>query len=191
MGWASDQFWKDLGLSPNVPMSSRPVKPKKYALRYKGQTVYLEAADLDTLYTLKDLVESNQLDVPSSRKQLCLQELNKEISKRLTENFNRQGERNMSNLRDVPEVNDCADLVRVCDNRHILGQTDKAIKVRVGQTLYGDPITTFYPKSMCQIRNKPGGGYDVFVPRWVNRDRRCAVGEFECGINPGFSPLPF
>ena len=67
MGWASDQFWKDLGLSPNVPMSSRPVEPKKYALRYKGQTVYLESADLDTLYTLKDLVESDQLDVPSSR----------------------------------------------------------------------------------------------------------------------------
>ena len=24
------------------------------------------------------------------------------------------------------------DLVRVCDDRHILGQTDKAIKVRIG-----------------------------------------------------------
>ena len=40
-------------------------------------------------------------------------------------------------------------LVRVCDGRHILGQTEKAIKVRIGQTLYGEPITTFYPKSMC------------------------------------------
>ena len=95
------------------------------------------------------------------------------------------------NLRNIPNVSDTADLVRVCDDRHILGQTDKAIKVRVGQTLYGEPITTFYPKSMCRIRSRMGGGYDVFVPKWVNRDRKCAVGEFDAGITPGFDPLPF
>jgi hypothetical protein len=83
------------------------------------------------------------------------------------------------------------DLIRVCDDRHILGQTDKAILVRIGQTLYGEPITTFYAKSMCQIRPRAGGGYDVFVPRWVNRDRRCRVGDFESSVAPGFSPLPF
>ena len=44
------------------------------------------------------------------------------------------------------------DFVKVCDDRHILGQTEKAIQVRLGQTLYGEPITTFYPKQFCQIR---------------------------------------
>lgn len=57
-------------------------------------------------------------------------------------------EDNMSGLRNIPQNAGCNDLVRVCDNRHILGETDKAIKVRIGQTLYGEPITTFYPKSM-------------------------------------------
>ena len=97
----------------------------------------------------------------------------------------------MITLRNVPSVNEPTDLIRVCDDRHILGQTDKAIKVRIGQTLYGEPITTFYPKSLCQIRSKVGGGYDVFVPKWVNRDRKCAVGNFDCNAAPGFSPLPF
>jgi hypothetical protein len=97
-------------------------------------------------------------------------------------------EKDMNNLRDIPQT---VDLVKVCDDRHILGQTDKAIKVRIGQTLYGEPITTFYPKSMCQIRPKVGGGYEVFVPKWVNRDRKCAVGEFDSAVQPGFSPLPF
>lgn len=93
-------------------------------------------------------------------------------------------------LRNVPST-DGQDLVRVCDDRHIMGQTDKAIKVRIGQTLYGEPITTFYPKTMCQIKSKAGGGYEVYVPRWVNRDRKCAVGDFENHITPGFAPLPF
>lgn len=97
----------------------------------------------------------------------------------------------MSNLRNVRVVCNSSDLVRVCDNRHILGETDKAIHVRVGQTLYGQPITTFYPKSLCQIRYKTGGGFEVFVPKWVNRDRRCKVGQFDTGATPGFEPLPF
>ena len=88
-------------------------------------------------------------------------------------------------------MNNNNDLVRICDDRHILGQTDKAIKVRVGQTLYGEPITTFYPKSMCQIRPRLGGGYDVFAPRWINRDRKCLLGDFGNNVAPGFSPLPF
>lgn len=86
---------------------------------------------------------------------------------------------------------DIADLVRVCDDRHIIGHTERAIKVRVGQTLYGEPITTFYPKSLCQIRPKGMDGYDVFVPKWVNRDRRCFVGDAGDHVAPGFSPLPF
>lgn len=97
----------------------------------------------------------------------------------------------MSNLRGVPADCGGADLVRVCDNRHVLGQTDKAIKVRIGQTLYGEPITTFYPKSMCQILPNGRGGYDVFVPKWVNHSRQCVVGSFEYRNTPGFSPLPF
>lgn len=97
----------------------------------------------------------------------------------------------VNNLRNIPVVSDTADLVRVCDDRHILGQTDKAIKVRIGQTLYGEPITTFYPKSMYRVRYKAGGGYDLFVPKWVNRDRKCAVGQFDAGVTPGFDPLPF
>lgn len=96
-----------------------------------------------------------------------------------------------SSMNPFSGITPATDLVRVCDDRHILGQTDKAIKVRIGQTLYGDPITTFYPKSMCQIRYKTGGGYDVFVPKWVNRDRKCAVGEFDAASCPGFDPLPF
>lgn len=94
----------------------------------------------------------------------------------------------MDNFRNIPNN---ADLVKVCDDRHILGQTDKAIKVRIGQTLYGEPITTFFPKSMCQIRPKVGGGYEVFVPKWMNRDRKCAVGGFDATVQPGFAPLPF
>ena len=97
----------------------------------------------------------------------------------------------MSNFRDVPTMNDDTDLVRICDSRHILGQTDKAIKVRVGQTLYGEPITAFYPKSLCRTKPRVDGGYDVFVPKWANRDHRCHIGEFwECDT-PGFEPLPF
>lgn len=128
MGWASDALFRDLGIAPNVPQTTRR----------------------------------------SSR--------------------NYKEDKQMSNLRDIPEN---SDLVRVCDNRHILGQTDMAIKVRIGQTLYGEPITAFYPKSLCQIRPKPNGGYDVFVPKWVNRDRRCRVGDFDVAVAPGFSPLPF
>ena len=90
-------------------------------------------------------------------------------------------------IRPVPES---TDLVKVCDSRHVLGHTDKAILVRVGQTLYGAPITTFYPKQYCQTRPKPGGGYEVFVPKWVNRNRNCRVGDFEMKVEPGFSPLP-
>lgn len=131
MGWASEAFWRDLGLSPNVPNT-----PRRSARNYK---------------------EDNMVN----------------------------------NLRNIPVVSDTADLVRVCDDRHILGQTDKAIKVRIGQTLYGEPITTFYPKSVCQVRYKAGGGYDLFVPKWVNRDRRCAVGQFDAGVALGFDPLPF
>lgn len=97
----------------------------------------------------------------------------------------------MSSLKNTPQNAGRNDLVRVCDNRHILGETDKAIKVRVGQTLYGEPITTFYPKSMVQIRYKPSGGYDVYVPKWVNRDRRCFVGNFEYAPAEGFISLPF
>lgn len=93
----------------------------------------------------------------------------------------------MSAFRDIPETND---LVRVCDDRHILGQTEKAIKVRVGQTLYGEPICTFYPKSMCQTRPKPGGGYEVYVPKHLNYDHRCQIGDFEVHISNGFEPLP-
>jgi hypothetical protein len=94
----------------------------------------------------------------------------------------------MDNFRGITPA---TELVKVCDDRHILGQTDKAIKVRIGQTLYCEPITTFFPKSMCQIRPKVGGGYEVFVPKWMNRDRRCTVGEFGANVQPGFSPLPF
>lgn len=130
MGWASDAFWRDLGIAPNVPHTTCP--------RVR----------------------------------------------------NNQEESTVNSLRNIPVVSDTADLVRVCDDRHILGQTEKAIKVRIGQTLYGEPITTFYPKSMCQVRYK-AGGYDLFVPKWVNRDRRCTVGEFDAGVAPGFEPLPF
>ena len=131
MGWASDAFWRDLGIAPTVPHTTR-----RSLRNYKEEST-------------------------------------------------------VNNLRNVPTAVDTADLVRVCDDRHILGQTDKAIKVRIGQTLYGEPITTFYPKSMCQVRYKAGGGYDLFVPKWVNRDRKCAVGLFDAGVAPGFDPLPF
>lgn len=52
-------------------------------------------------------------------------------------------EDNMSGLRNIPQNAGRNDLVRVCDNRHILGETDKAIKVRIGQTLYGEPHHNF------------------------------------------------
>lgn len=108
-------------------------------------------------------------------------------SRRSARNYTKEKE--MSNrFHEVPE---CGDLVRVCDNRHIIGHTDKAIKVRIGQTLYGQPITTFYPKSMCQMRPRADGGYDIYVPKWINRDRRCVVGEFTVNTPDGFADLPF
>lgn len=96
----------------------------------------------------------------------------------------------MNKVREVPAPQS-TDLVRVCDDRHILGHTDKAILVRIGQTLYGEPITTFYPKSLCQIRAKQNGGYDVFVPKWANHHRQCRVGDFEVTRAPGYADLPF
>lgn len=97
-------------------------------------------------------------------------------------------EKDMSKYHDISKTND---LVRVCDNRHILGETEKAIRVRIGQTLYGEPITTFYPKSLCKIRYREDGGYDVFVPKWVNRNRSCLVGDFEVRPSPDLCDLPF
>lgn len=97
----------------------------------------------------------------------------------------------MSSSRNISQNASRNDLVRVCDDRHILRETDKAIQVRIGQTLYGEPITTFYPKSLVQILWRPGGGYDVYVPKWANRDRRCAVGNFQYTRVEGFDPLPF
>lgn len=88
-------------------------------------------------------------------------------------------------------VTPTTEFVKVSDDRHILGHTDKAIQVRIGQTLYGEPITTFYPKQFCQIRYKAGGGYDVYVPKWCNRKRLCRVGDFNIAPAPGFDPLPF
>ena len=63
----------------------------------------------------------------------------------------------MSSSRNIPQNASRNGLVRVCDDRHILRETDKAIQVRIGQTLYGEPITTFYPKSLVQILYKLGG----------------------------------
>ena len=88
------------------------------------------------------------------------------------------------------EVPDTSNMFRVCDNRHIIGSTDKAVLVRIGQTLYGEPITTFYPKSMIQVRYKESGGYEVFVPKWLNRNRRCTVGDFFSNASE-FDALPF
>lgn len=90
-------------------------------------------------------------------------------------------------------MTDSNNMIRVCDSRHVVGYTEKAIKVRVGTTLYGEPITTFYPKSACRIRYKSEGGFEVWVPKWLNRDRRCAVGDFEFpdSLDNGFNPLPF
>lgn len=39
------------------------------------------------------------------------------------------------------------DLVKVSSMKHILGETEKALHLRIGQTLYGEPITAFFPKS--------------------------------------------
>lgn len=94
-------------------------------------------------------------------------------------------------LNPVPSTQVDGDLVKVCSDRHIEGHTEKAIKVRIGSTLYGDPIFTFYPKSMVRTKPNRDGGYDVFVPKWVNRDRRCTVGVFDVNDRPGFNPLPF
>lgn len=128
MGWASEAFWRDLGVALNSHQKTR-----RSARRTK---------------------EENQ----------------------------------MTNYREIPEP---SDLVRVCSNNHILGYTDKAIRVRIGQTLYGEPITTFYPKSLCQIRGRNDGGFDVYVPKWCNHRRGCMVGNFEVNNTPGFAELPF
>lgn len=94
----------------------------------------------------------------------------------------------MSNFRKMCSS---TDLVKVCDDRHIMGETDKAILVRVGQTLYGEPITTFYPKSQCRIKYRANGSYEVYVPKWCNRVRNCRVGDFEVSVYPDYDPLPF
>ena len=132
----------------------------------------------------------------SSRKDTCLEYLDSAIKSRfgnIQNNKKKEGDSIMSDnrLRSVPRPEDNTDLVKVCSDRHIVGQTDRAIKVRIGQTLYGEQITTFYPKSMVLTKPNSFGGYDVFVPRWVNRKRECQVGDFEVQQRPGFNPLPF
>ena len=79
-------------------------------------------------------------------------------------------------------------LVKVCDHRHIICETEKAIKVRIGQTLYGEPITTFLPKKICQILYRDSGGFDVYIPEWATRNRNCFI-EKNIPIQPGFCPL--
>lgn len=96
--------------------------------------------------------------------------------------------------------NQCADntLVKVCSDRHILGHSEKAIRVRVGQSLYGDPIDTWYPKRYCQVKYT-ATGYDIYVPAWINNNRVCQINS--CGVcnqrqettmpvQPGFCALP-
>ena len=85
--------------------------------------------------------------------------------------------------------NSMSNLVKVCDSRHIMGETNKAIRVRIGQTLYGEPITTFLPKSICQVIYRDNGSFDVYIPSWATRNRTCFIGEFKIDIQPGFSPL--
>lgn len=102
-------------------------------------------------------------------------------------------------LTRVPDGQKCIDtemdyesigLVHVCDDRHIIRETDKAIMVRIGQTLYGKPITTFYPKSLCRIRYKDDGSYSIYAPQWTNRSRTCVVGEVMCADAHGLHPMP-
>lgn len=81
-------------------------------------------------------------------------------------------------------------MVHVCDDRHIIRETEKAIMVRIGQTLYGKPITTFYPKSLCRIRYKDDGSYSIYVPKWTNRSRTCVVGEVMNADAHGLHPMP-
>lgn len=101
----------------------------------------------------------------------------------------------MNRLRNT-EVGQDQELVLVCNERHIQRpETDKAIMVRVGQTLYGDPIYTWLPKSVIQTKPNPmGGGLDIYIPRRMCKARECVFNQLDTPDRqsrsyPGFTPF--
>lgn len=67
-------------------------------------------------------------------------------------------------------------LVKVGTTDHILGETERALNIRIGQTLYGEPITSFFPKRACKTQPNAKGGLDIFVPGHLLKGRQCNVG---------------
>lgn len=85
------------------------------------------------------------------------------------------------------------DLVKVSNTRHILGETERALHIRVGQTMYGEPITAFFPKVACKTRGDGKGGVDIYVPRHLMRGHQCYIGETaqnHVGSYAGFEDWP-
>lgn len=68
------------------------------------------------------------------------------------------------------------DLVKVSSMKHILGETEKALHLRIGQTLYGEPITAFFPKSACKTRPDGRGNVEIYVPAYMLRRRESYIG---------------
>lgn len=79
------------------------------------------------------------------------------------------------------------ELVRICNQKRVLGETEKAICVDIGRTFDGQPITTWYPKSACQIKPTQTG-YELWAPAWMSRKRSCVIGKFNGNTRPGFLP---
>lgn len=94
-----------------------------------------------------------------------------------------------------PPANPEEELVLVCNERHIQRpKTELAIMVRVGQTLYGEPIYTWLPKSAIQTRPSPTGGRDIYIPRHMCKARQCVFNQLNTPDRagrtyPGFTPF--
>lgn len=89
---------------------------------------------------------------------------------------------NRNYLHSIPIFSDFIPIAshdQICSERHVIGETSKALLVRVGQTLYGEPITAFYPKSYCVWYRNPTGGLDLYVPKWMNRRKQCCLGDYK------------
>lgn len=77
------------------------------------------------------------------------------------------------------------DMVKICTQAQVKGETEKAICVLIGKTFDSQPIVTWYPKSACQIRPVKTG-YELWAPAWMGKKRMCAIGNFGETPGPGF-----
>ena len=71
-------------------------------------------------------------------------------------------------------------MMKIGTNKQIEKKSDKAIMLNIGTTFVGDPISTWYPKSVVKVI-PTFDGYDIYVPEEMNLERKCRIGDFTHG----------